>query len=90
MTRNSGNALIVSTQRLSQIAGLSCLDVAEAVRMPQCFVCREATLHSQMEADWTPDDLLWCGSMVCFGAKRQDREGEKREEHRGSVTQMPC
>lgn len=32
-------------------------------------------MHSQMEADWTPDDLLWYGSMVCFGAKRQDGGG---------------
>lgn len=74
MTHNPGNALIVSTQRLSEIAEPSCLDVAEATRMPQCFVCSQA--KSQMGADWTPDDLLWCGGVVCFEAKRQEREGK--------------
>lgn len=88
MTHNPGNALIVSTQRLGQIAGLSCLDVVEAVRIPQCFVLQESQMHSQMGVDWTPDDLLWSGAMVCFGTTRQDRKG-KREENRGTATQMP-
>lgn len=35
-------------------------------------------IHSQMGADWTPDDLLWCGKIVCFGAKRRGRGKEKR------------
>lgn len=54
--------------------------------MPHCLVCNEASL--QMGADWTPDDLLWCGGVVCFGAMRQER-GE-REEDRGTGHQMPC
>lgn len=84
-----GNVLIVSTQRLSEIAELGCLDVAEAARMPRCFVCSEAKMHSQMGADWTPDDLLWCGGVVCFEDKRRGREG-KEKGGRGTGHQMPC
>lgn len=46
----------VSTTSLKYIEGLSCLDVEEALHMPQCSVCSKA--------DRTPDDILWGGGEV--------------------------
>lgn len=40
---------------------------------------QQGQMHSQMGADWAPDDLWWCG-VVSFGAKRQGIEGERREQ----------
>lgn len=79
MTHNSGNALIVSTQRLGQIAGLSCLDVAEAVHMLQCFVCREAKYTHR----WKPTghQMTCCGVVAGSALGLRERiEREKRRE----------
>lgn len=42
-------------------------------------------MNSQMGADWTPDDLLWCGVVrcggaVCSGAVRRGERGKRGEQ----------
>lgn len=81
MTRNPGNALIVSTHRLGQIAGLSCLDVLMAVCMPQRFVCSEVKCTHRWEP--TGHQMTCCG-VVAWSALGRRLRGErgKRGERR--------
>ncbi len=77
MTCSPGNALIVSTQRLNSIARLSCLDVAEAVCMPQSFVCSEAKCAHRWEP--TGHQMTCCG-MVAWSALGLRDRGEREKK----------
>ena len=80
ITHNSGNALIVSTQRLSLIAGLSCLDVVEGDRMPQSFVCSEAKCMRRWEP--TGHQMTCCGvvALSALGLRDWGERGTRREK----------
>lgn len=79
LNRSPGNALIVSTQRLSLIARQSCLDVVESDRMPQSFVCSEAKCAHRWEP--TGHQMTCCGVVAWSALGLRDRgEREKKGE----------
>lgn len=53
------------------------------------FFFQWSQMHSQMGADWTPDDLLWCGGGICSGAMRCGCEVKKKSTASGQWTERP-
>lgn len=89
MNRSPGNALIVSTQRLSLIAWLSSLDVVESDRMPQSFVCSEAKCAHRWEP--TGHQMTRCGVVAWSALGLRDRgEREKKGEQGAPDTRCPA
>lgn len=87
MTHSPGNALIVSTQRLSFDSRAELFRCSGGRSHATMLCLQRSQMRSQMGADWTPDDLVWCGVVAWSALGLRGRGGrEKREQGH----QMPC